>query len=174
MTDIKPLEKFGPYTLIIGILLLLLGVVGIFLPGLMSLGTALFVAWLLIIGGIFWAVHTFKHDPRSFTDWLKPVILLITGGLMLFYPIQGVAAVGLLLSIYLLMDAFGSFALAQSIHPGKGWGWMTVNGLLSLFLAILFLIGWPVTTLWLVGLYVSISLIFDGWALIFIGWALRK
>jgi uncharacterized membrane protein HdeD (DUF308 family) len=41
-------------------------------------------------------------------------------------------------------------------------------------LAALFMIGWPETSYWLVGLYVAISLVFDGWALLFIGWTLRK
>ncbi len=172
--DTKEFRNVGPYTLITGILLLILGSVGIFLPGLMSLEIVLFIAALLLIGGIFWAIHTYKNNPNSFIDWLKPVLLLISGGLMLFYPTPGIAAIGLLLAIYLLLDAFGSFALAHAIHPLKGWGWMTFNGIASLVLALLFLIGWPVTSLWLVGLYVGISLFFDGWALIFLGWALRK
>ncbi|MGB8410606.1 MAG: hypothetical protein WCE58_11955, partial [Gallionella sp.] len=29
---------------------------------------------------------------------------------------------------------------------------------------------WPATSLWLVGLYVGISLLFDGWARVAIGW----
>ena len=50
---------------------------------------------------------------------------------------------------------------------------MVFNGVISALLAILFLIGWPATSLWLVGLYVGISLVFDGWALITIGWMSR-
>lgn len=170
----KTLDKFGPYTLITGILLIVLGMVGIVLPGVMSLGTALFIAWLLLAGGAIWAVHTYKHNPTHVMGWLKPALLSITGGLMLFYPASGVAAVGLLLAIYLLLDAYGSFALAQTLHPAKGWGWMMFNGVLSFLMALLFLIGWPSTSLWLVGLYIGISLFFDGWALVAIGWALRK
>jgi uncharacterized membrane protein HdeD (DUF308 family) len=60
------------------------------------------------------------------------------------------------------------------MHPAKGWGLMTFNGVVSALLASLFLIGWPATSLWLVGLYVSISLLLDGWALVAIGWMLRK
>ncbi len=172
--DEKALDKFGPFTLIIGILLIVLGVVGVVLPGVMSLGTVVFVAWLLLTGGILWVVHTYKHSPTHLMHWLKPILLLVTGGLMLFYPLSGVAAVGLLLAIYLLLDAYGSFALAQMIRPARGWGWMSFNGLISLLLALLFLIGWPSTSLWLVGLYVGISLIFNGLALAAIGWALRK
>jgi uncharacterized membrane protein HdeD (DUF308 family) len=157
------LEKFGSYTFVIGGLLILLGTAGILLPGMMSLGTAIFFAWLLLAGGIFWAIHTYKYSPKNVMDWLKPILLFITGGLMLLYPIGSVEGLGLLLAIYLLIDAFSSFALAQSIHPARGWGWMVFNGATSALLAALFLFGWPVTSLWLVGLYVGISLVFDGW-----------
>jgi uncharacterized membrane protein HdeD (DUF308 family) len=172
--DKKSFEKFGPYTLITGILLVVLGVAGILLPGVMSLGTVIFVAWLLLAGGSLWAVHTYKYSPRNAMDWIKPVLLFIFGGLMLFYPAIGVAAVGLLLAGYLFLDAVHSFVLARSIYPAKGWGWMIFNGVVSAMLASLFLIGWPATSLWLVGIYVGISLLFDGWALVAIGWALRK
>ena len=172
--DKKVLDKFGPYTLITGILLVVLGTAGILLPGVMSLSTALFVGWLMLIGGILWAVHTYQYGPNNVMDWLKPALLFIIGGLMLFYPVLGVEAVGLLLAVYLLLDAMHSFALAQSIYPARGWGWMTFNGVVSALLATLFLIGWPATSLWLVGLYVAISLLFDGWALVAIGWMLRK
>ena len=51
---------------------------------------------------------------------------------------------------------------------------MVFNGLTSIGLAVLILIGWPATSLWLVGLYVGINLLFDGWALVAIGWSLRQ
>lgn len=51
---------------------------------------------------------------------------------------------------------------------------MIFNGVVSTLMALMFLIGWPATSLWLVGIYVSISLLFDGWALVAIGWMLRK
>ncbi len=172
--DKKAFDKFGPYTLITGILLLVLGVAGILLPGVMSLSTVILIAWLLLTGGSLWAVHTYKHSPKNVMDWIKPALLLIFGGMMLFYPVSGVAAVGLLLAVYLLLGAMHSFALARSMHPDKGWGLMTFNGVVSAILASLFLIGWPTTSLWLVGIYVSISLLFDGWVLVAIGWTLRK
>jgi len=167
-------KSFGRYTFVVGGLLTLLGSIGILLPNVMSLGTDILVAWLLLIGGSVWATHTFQYNPTSVMDWLKPVVLLIIGGAMLFYPAGGVAGVGLLLAVYLLMDAFSSFVLAQSVYPAKGWGLMSINGVASVLLAALFMIGWPETSLWLVGLFIAISLVFDGWALLFIGWAMRK
>jgi len=50
---------------------------------------------------------------------------------------------------------------------------MAINGLMSVALSIMFLLGWPQTSLWLVGLFVAISLFFDGLALIIIGWTAK-
>ncbi len=173
-TDEHTTRKFGAYSFWIGILLAILGTIGLVMPGLTSLFTAMYIGWLLAIGGVIWALHTWKYERGNLMNWLKPFILLLSGGLMIFYPLSGVAAVGLVLAVYLLLDAFGSLVLARELHPGNGWGWMLFNGIVSLLLAIMFLVGWPATSLFLVGIYVAISLIFDGWALIIVGWAMRK
>jgi uncharacterized membrane protein HdeD (DUF308 family) len=174
LIDKQVIEKFGPYTLPIGFLLIVLGAVGILLPALMAFSTAIFVGWLLLVGSILWAAHTYRHCRTHVMDWLKPALLFITASLMLFYPIGGVQVVGLLLAVYLLLDALGSFMLAQFVHPAKGWGWMVFNGVISIVLAALFLIGGPTTSLWMVGLYVGINLLFNGTALVAIGWHMRN
>ena len=173
-TNSENSNKFGQHTLIAGVLLTILGIIGLIAPGLMSITTAVLVGWMLIFGGAFWSYQTWQSGHHSVLDWLKPILLTLTGGLVLFYPLSGVAAIGLLLAIYLLFDTIGSFVLAKDIHPDKGWGWMTFNGAVSLLLAMFFLVGWPATSLFLVGVYVAISLFFDGWVLIVIGWATRK
>ena len=170
----QELPSFGKYSLITGILLILLGMTGIILPAVLALGTAIFFGWLLLTAGIIWAFHTFRYNPKNFQDWLKPFLLILCGCLIFFYPLGGIEAVGLLLAIYLLMDSFGSFSLAKAIHPEKGWGWMTFNGIISLILALLFLISGPVSSMWLIGLFIGISLFFDGLVLVTIGWRLKK
>ena len=170
----QEIPSFGKYTLITGILLILLGMIGIILPGVLALGTALFFGWLLLTAGIIWAFHTFHYNPKNFLDWLKPFLLILCGCLIIFYPLGGIEAIGLLLAIYLLMDAFGSFSLAKAIHPAKGWGLMTFNGIISLILALLFLVSGPVSSMWLIGLFIGISLFFDGLVLVTIGWKLKK
>jgi uncharacterized membrane protein HdeD (DUF308 family) len=167
-------SKFGPYTFITGIMFVVLGTAGILLPVLMSLGAVIFSAWLLFLGGVMWGIHTYHHDAKSIMSWIKSALLVGVSVLMMSYPMSSIEALGLLLALYLLLDAFGSFVLAHSIHPSKGWGWMSFNAVTSLLLGSLFLFGWPATSLYLVGLYVGISLLVDGGALIAIGWALRK
>jgi uncharacterized membrane protein HdeD (DUF308 family) len=39
---------------------------------------------------------------------------------------------------------------------------------------VVFLLGWPVNSLWLLGLFLAFDLAMQGWALIAFGLALRK
>ena len=176
-TDISPTtlaQQFGKYSLITGGILLIIGIAGIILPQLLSLQISVLIAVFMLFAGFFWASHTYTYNRKSLNDWLKPILLIVTGGLMLYTPLVSIAILGLLMSFYLLIDAFGSFSMAQALHPQKGWGWMAFNGLISLLLAILFLLGWPASSMFLVGLFIAISLIFDGLALISIGLLYRK
>jgi uncharacterized membrane protein HdeD (DUF308 family) len=171
---IATLPRVGSYSIIVGVLLILVGCTGIILPEFMALEATIFIACLLLVGSIFWVIHAFKNKLHGWADWFKPLLLFISSGLMLFYPMTGVAAIGVLLVAYLILDSFGSFTFAYMLRPLKGWGWMVFNGVTSLGLAILFLIGWPESTLLIVGLFISISLFFDGWTLLYMGWVQRK
>jgi len=62
--DEKLFSKFGPYTLVTGILLVVLGTVAILLLGVMSLGATIFSAWKLLIGGVFWVFTLISMIPR--------------------------------------------------------------------------------------------------------------
>ncbi|MBK1724021.1 HdeD family acid-resistance protein [Thiocystis violacea] len=169
----RQIKGFGRHTFWIGILLTVLGAIGIALPPAMAITTVDLVSLVLFLGGGFWLWHTWQHGG-GFTRWLKPLLLSVAGILMISSPLAGAAALALLLSFYLLLDAFGSFALAHELRPDPGWGWMVVNGVVDLALVAFFTFTWPASSVLLVGIFVGISLLFDGLALTMIGWSLRK
>jgi len=79
----------------------------------------------------------------------------------------------------LLMGAFFLVAgLFELITPFvvslPDWGWHALNGLITLLLGILVLAQWPVSGLWVIGLFVGISLIFNGAAWIALALDLRS
>jgi len=113
-------------------------------------------------------------DKRDAMGWLKSFILIGIALFMLFYPASGVGTVGLLLAIYFFMDSFTSFSLAFSMRPASGWIWWLINAILSMLIAILFIIGWPLTSVYLIGLLVGFSLFFDGFSLLVTGSIFRK
>ncbi len=163
------IKKFRTHSIIIGVLLMIAGITGIVLPQVASLTVSLFVGWLFVFGGLVSGYHVLKNYRRNWVAWFKPLILLLTGILLLLFPAVAIAAIGLLLIFYFLLDAFAGFSAAHELHGRKGWGWMLVNAVLSLVLAVILLVGWPFSSVWLVGLFVGVSLLMDGIVLFVLG-----
>jgi len=159
-------DNFKKYAKISGIIFILLGLSGILFPAIMSLSTLFFVSYLMIFAGFFSGWLTWKSNKEDWAGWLKSFVLLMVGFLMVYDPVSGIATLGLLLSIYFFMDAFASFGLAFSTKPDKVWLVWLFNAITSLALAVIFVIGWPFSSVYLVGLFVGISLFFDGIALL--------
>lgn len=93
---------------------------------------------------------------------------------MIFSPLGGAATLGMLLAVYFFTDSFSSFAMTSMQYPNKTWWIWLINGLLSFALGIVLVVGWPFSSLYLVGLFIGVSLFFDGIALFFTGSVLNK
>ncbi|HHJ17131.1 MAG TPA: hypothetical protein ENJ80_10585 [Gammaproteobacteria bacterium] len=149
-----------------GILLIVIGAIGILLPQAVSVVLSVLIASLLIVSGLVVAWSTWYSYRASWLAWLKPFILVLLGLLIALHPAVVAAVLGLLLLIYFLLDGFASVSLALDMRPLSGWGWLLFNGIVSLVLGVVFLVGWPFSSVWLVGVLVGISLMFDGVALL--------
>lgn len=161
------LEPFKKYTKIGGILFLALGLIGIIFPVFMTFSSVIFVATLMLFAGVSAGGLTWATNKEDWIGWLKSFILIGISLLMFLNPLEGVATLGLLFSIYFFMDAFAGFSLAFS-SKGKKHQWLWgLNALSSLVLAIVVLIGFPFTAIWLIGFFIGVSLFFDGIALLF-------
>ncbi|WP_456431183.1 HdeD family acid-resistance protein [Nitratifractor sp.] len=174
--DGQLIAKFSKHATIAGIVMTILGILAIVYPFSGALFTVAFVAWLMIFGGVMAGFATAKTNPKDWLGWLKAFILIVTGVLMIFMPGVGIQAIALILAIYFLMDTFAGFAMGSMMRPLKGWWLWTLNGVLSLILAIIFLTSWinVAQTAWLIGIFVGISLLFDGVVLLVMGNRFKK
>ncbi|NPA42743.1 MAG: hypothetical protein GXO27_01780 [Chlorobi bacterium] len=166
-------QKYVVHTKRLAIAFLLLGLAGIIFPPFMGTFLAAFIGWLLLLSGIFTGYYTLQNDKKSITGWLKSLLLIIAGIIMLTRPADvGVSALALVLAVYLLVDAAINFYLAFTLKPAINKFWAVINGIVSTILGVLFI--WfsnnPPAAAWLVGLYVGISLLFDAFML----WQLSK
>jgi len=170
------IQKVSKNAFIAGIVMIIIGAIAIIYPFIGSLFTVAFIAWLMILAGFMVGFSTYKSNPHDWLGWLKGFILIISGMLMVMKPNIGIEAVGLILAIYFLLDTFAGFAMGSLMSPVKGWWLWTLNGFLSLILAIIFLTSWADVekTAWLIGIFVGISLLFDGFSLLFVGNSLKK
>ncbi len=158
------LDKFSKYSKIYGTIFIVLGLVGIFFPGIMSLTSAIFLGWLLLFSGFLVATHTWQINKKDWLGWLKTFLFSVTGAMIIVNPLPGIMALGIIFAFYFLIDSFTNIALAFKIRPSQKWWIALLNGVLSFGLAIIFLsaIKYPLQTIWLVGIMVGISLFFDG------------
>ena len=168
------LQKLSKHSKIAGVIFVLLGGVGIVYPTVMTMLTVTFVSWLLLFAGLMAGYFTYITNRSDGSGWLKSVILIGVALFMLFYPMSGVGTVGLLLSIYFFMDAFAGLSMGLSMKGSSGWLIWILNALISLVLAVLFVVGWPVTSVYLIGLLVGFSLFFDGISLLVMGSVFKK
>jgi len=164
--ELEQFELFRKNAKTVGVILMVLGFLGAMFPVAASVTTLVFVSWLLIMVGVLTGYFTYVTDASDWRGWLKTLIFLGVGIYMMVSPATGIATLGLLFSIYFFMDAFSGFMMASSFYPNKGWGIWTINAILSLLMAMIFVIGWPHTSVMLIGLLVGFSLFFDGLALL--------
>lgn len=147
-----------------GVLLVIAGVLAVLMPAVAALATALVFAWLLILGGaseLAYAVHT--RSEKGF-GWklASSLITLVLGAAILFVPLAGVASLAFLVGAFLLAGGVARLILAFQMRPGRGWGWVLFDGVLSIALAIVIAIGWPASSLPFIGFLTGFWLIWAG------------
>ena len=172
--DKEKLKQFSTMSIIAGVLMTLAGIFAIINPLAGSVAFVIFLGALFITSGIIQGYITFKAHQKSLGAWFKVFLLFITGVLLLIWPGSGIAAVAILFAAYFFMDAFASFGMALDLRPLKGWGLAALNGILSLALGIVMLVGWPFNAPFTVGIIVGVSFLMDGIVLIYLGWLSKK
>ena len=64
--------------------------------------------------------------------------------------------------------------MAFQLRPAAGWPWPLLSGIISIALGAMIIAKWPVSGLWVIGLFIAIELIFHGWSYVFVALAARK
>lgn len=163
------------WLLILGIALVAFGMFAIAAPFISSLATVLTIGVLLIMGGVAQLVGAFWTRDWSgfFLVLLMGVLYAVMGVLFLNRPLEAMAAVTLLLACVLLVG--GAFrTIVSAWYQFPQWGWVFVGGLLQLGMGFLIWQGWPETSLWVVGLFVGIDMIFTGWTWVMLSLRLKR
>ena len=80
----------------------------------------------------------------------------------------------LLLAVALIAGGIFRIWVGMNARPQANWGWMVAGGVITLLAGIVIAIGWPVNSLWILGMFLAIDLIFQGWSFVAFGLALRR
>ncbi len=161
-----------------GIALVLLGAAAILLPLVAGLVVALTLGWLLFLAGLLGLVSSIvtRHTPGFWWSLLSSIVALITGALLFVFPIGGMISLTLLLAAFLFADGVVTVMLALSHREWEthSWGWLLLNGVLDLGLAVVIFVFLPGVAAWVIGTIIGIDLIFGGFSLISMATAARQ
>ncbi|EIC22141.1 HdeD family acid-resistance protein [Thiorhodovibrio frisius] len=169
------LEKNWGWLMAFGIFSILLGTVGLGMTFLLTEASLSFFAALLILGGVFQIMQAIKcHGWRGILlHVLIALFYVIAGLLIVLNPILTAITLTLTLGAVLIVVGIARIMLGIQMRPSPGWYWPLISGLISLLLGGLIIAQWPQSGFWVIGLFVAVELIFNGWSYLFIALAAR-
>ena len=175
LSAIEELHRHWVLFLLLGIGLIVLGVIGISASGLVTLASVVFFGWLLVIGGAGVAIHAFwaKQWSGFFLQLLSGLLYLIVGWMLVARPGLGAVTLTLVFAISLVVQGAFRIGTALSTHM-DGKGSLLVSGIITLVLGLMIWNEWPLSGLWVIGLFVGIDLLFYGWWLVSLALSARR
>lgn len=173
--DPEVVQKHRPWYFVLGIGLLALGIISLGASTLTTFASIIFFGWLLLISGVLQAGHALwlHRGSTLVVQLIAGILSLIVGLFLIFKP--GVSALSLTLLLAAIFTATGLIrTIAALFTRNAHWGWLLVNGLVTLALGVMIGLEWPASSLWVIGVFVGIDLIFTGSFFIMLALAARR
>ncbi len=160
-----------------GIAMVVIGILAILAPLASGIVFDMFFGALFIGAGIVEFIDAFRAGTwqRGVLLGLAGIITLAAGALYIVRPVVGLVVLTVVFIAYLILVGAFRIVLAFQLprgSPGKVWGF--VSGIVALVLAYLTIGQMPNISVWLIGTFIGVSLIFAGVARISLARGFRK
>lgn len=151
----------------VGVLAILTGCFAILVPAVASVGTAIFIGWVLIFVGAVLVAGAFAAHSIGTVLWrlLWALLTVLVGFWLVIEPDNGTLTLTLVLGVYFVVVGAGRLAVAFAARGRQNAGLLGLSGIAGLLVGILILAELPSSADWAIGLLVGIDLIFAGWTL---------
>jgi uncharacterized membrane protein HdeD (DUF308 family) len=173
--DLNHLKKAWIWFVALGVALIVLGVLALAYSTLFTIATVEVVGAFLIIGGLIYVAGSFFTGSWGgfFLTLMTGVLQLVMGFLCVQHPAEAAIVYTLLMAAFFMVG--GLFRIvAGASGDFRGRGWVIVNGIVTLALGIMIWQQSPISGLWVIGTFIGIDLIFNGWLYVLIGTNVRK
>jgi uncharacterized membrane protein HdeD (DUF308 family) len=161
--------------LLLGILLVLCGTAAIVVPPLFSLITIMLLGILLVVTGIVTIISSFWIGKWSgmLLHLLVGILYLVVGFMIGEQKVEALLLItSLLAAMFIVLGVFR--IVSALVIRFSQWGWVLLNGIVTMLLGVIIYRHFPESALWVIGLLVGIELIFNGWTWIMLSLAVRK
>lgn len=175
--ELKALRDHWVWFLALGIAMVLLGTFAISFACIVTLtvtATWLF-GFLILASGIGEIIHSFWIGRWSgmLFHLLMGVLYVLVGFLIVDQPESAAIQLTLLVAFFLMVSGIIRIVTALS-EQFLGWGWVAFNGVVTFILGMMIYKRWPDDSLWVIGMFIGIDLIMNGWAWIMLSLGVRR
>ena len=174
-SDTAPLRAKSGWIIALGVVYLIAGFIALGSVAMATVASVLVVGVMMIIAGVAEVFSAFQIKSwGKFLLWALLGVLYIFAGFVTFEnPLLAAVLLTLILGASLVASGIMRIFLGFSMKRETPWIWVVLSGVITLLLGLLILARWPVSSLYILGLFLGIDLIMAGAGWIGLGFGLR-
>ena len=175
-TGLAPLRAKSGWIVALGVVYVIAGFIALGSVVFATVVSVFVVGVMMLIAGVAEVINAFQIKTwGKFLLWLLLGALYIVAGFVTFEnPLLAAAVLTLLLGFALVASGVMRIVLAFSMKEEMPWIWVAVSGLITLLLGLVILAHWPVSGLYILGIFLGVDLIMAGVGWIGIGLGLKR
>jgi uncharacterized membrane protein HdeD (DUF308 family) len=175
-SGIEPLRAKWGWIVALGVVYVIVGFIALGSVVTATAASVLVVGIMMVIAGVAEIINAFQVKTwGKFFLWLILGALYVVAGFVTFEnPVLAALVLTLMLGAMLVASGIMRIIIAFSMKEGTPWIWVVVSGIVTLLLGFIILARWPVSSLYVLGLFLGIDLVVAGASWIGIGLGLRQ
>lgn len=172
----EELRRNWGWFVVMGVVLALLGLFAMGRACTMTIVSTAFFGWLMVAGGVLEVLHaTWKGRGWGgfFIDLVAGTLYVVFGFLVATQPVAAAVTLTLLLAGFLMAGGIFRIVVVLAVRFPH-WPLQLLHGVIMLLLGISIWRQWPISGLWVIGLFIGIEMLLHGTSLVALGLAARR
>ena len=169
-------ERNWSWLLGLGVLLVIFGFLGLNSVIGVTLISIVFIGFMFLVAGVLQFVDVSKSKQWKPALWHGLIALLyfIGGVLIIWDPVLASTVITALIGWTLVVIGLVRLVMSISLHGTRGWVFTLLSSLAAIILGGIILMQWPMSSLWVIGMFISIELLLNGLSYFIMAMAMRK
>lgn len=174
--EIEPLRQKSGWIIALGVVYMIAGFIALGSILTATVVSVFVVGIMMMIAGVAEVINAFQVKTwGKFILWLLLGALYVVAGFAtLQNPLLAAAVLTLFLGFLLMASGIVRIIMAIFMRQVLPWGWVVLSGVVTFLVGLIILNHWPVSSLYVLGLFLGIDLVFAGASWIGLGWGLRR
>jgi uncharacterized membrane protein HdeD (DUF308 family) len=174
--ELAPLRAKSGWIIALGVVYSIAGFIALGSVAMATVATVFIVGIMMLLAGVAEIISAFQVKSwGKFVLWILLGILYVVAGFATFEnPLLAAAILTLVLGVALIVSGIMRIVLAFGMKQGMPWMWIVLSGVITFLLGAIILAHWPVSSVYVLGLFLGIDLVFAGAGWIGLGLGLRR